>query len=127
MQPQEHLKLYEASLARQCFDEVAPLLSAEAVFWFTDGSHRGLDAIRAAFEDTWRRLKNETYWLEDVDWIAVGDTAASCTYRFRWTAEIDGTPCAGEGRGTTVLRKEEGQWKIVHEHLSRFPPGTGGA
>lgn len=121
MQPQEHLKLYEASLARQSFDEVAPLLSAEAVFWFTDGSHRGIDAIRAAFEDTWRRLKNETYWLEDVDWIAVGDTAASCSYRFRWTAEIDGTPCAGEGRGTTVLRKEEGQWKIVHEHLSRFP------
>ena len=51
----------------------------------------------------------------------MGDTAASCTYRFRWMAEIDGTPCVGEGRGTTVLRKEGREWKIVHEHLSRFP------
>ncbi|PKR87337.1 DUF4440 domain-containing protein [Pleomorphomonas diazotrophica] len=115
------MKLYEAKLAGRRFDEVAPLLSAEAVFWFTDGTHRGIDAIRAAFEDTWRTLQNEVYWLEDVDWIAVGDTAASCTYRFRWTADIDGTACAGEGRGTTVLRKEGGEWKIVHEHLSRFP------
>ncbi|WP_327212392.1 nuclear transport factor 2 family protein (plasmid) [Rhizobium beringeri] len=121
MHPQDHMKLYEASVNLRRFDEVAPLISAEAVFWFTDGTYRGIDAIKAAFEETWRKLHNEVYWLEDVDWIAVGDTVASCTYRFRWRADIDGKTYEGDGRGTTILRKEDTQWKIVHEHLSRFP------
>ena len=85
------------------------------------GPYRGIDAIKSAFEETWRKLHNEVYWLEDVDWIAVSDTVASCIYRFRWKADIDGKTYEGEGRGSTILRKEETQWKIVHEHLSRFP------
>lgn len=44
----------------------------------------------------------------------------NCTYRFRWKADIDGITYEGDGRGTTVLKKEDTQWKIVHEHLSRF-------
>ncbi|MBO9099930.1 MULTISPECIES: YybH family protein [unclassified Rhizobium] len=121
MQPQELMKLYETKVNLRRFDEVAPLISADAVFWFTDGTHCGIDAIRAAFQETWRKLQNETYWLEDVDWIAVTDNAASCIYRFRWRAEIDGKIYEGDGRGTTILRKDYAQWKIVHEHLSRFP------
>ncbi|MBS1165321.1 MAG: nuclear transport factor 2 family protein [Proteobacteria bacterium] len=121
MHPQDHMKLYETRVNLRRFDEVAPLISSEAVFWFTDGTYHGIDAIKAAFEETWRKLQNEVYWLEDVDWIAMSDTAASCTYRFRWKADIDGKTYEGDGRGTTVLRKEGAQWKIVHEHLSRFP------
>ncbi|MEQ1407650.1 nuclear transport factor 2 family protein [Neorhizobium sp. Rsf11] len=121
MTPQDHMKLYEAKINLRRFEEVEPLIAADAIFWFTDGTHSGIAAIRAAFEDTWAKLRNETYWLEDVDWIATGDQAASCIYRFRWKAEIDGKTFEGEGRGTTVLRKEEADWKIIHEHLSRFP------
>ena len=121
MGPQDHMKLYEAKINLRRFDEVEPLISADATVWFTDGTHRGTAEIRAAFEETWKNLQNEIYWLEDVDWIAVGDKAASCTYRFCWKANIDGKTVEGEGRGTTVLRKEGSEWKIIHEHLSRFP------
>ncbi|MFB9951423.1 YybH family protein [Rhizobium puerariae] len=121
MTPQDHMKLYEAKINLRRFEEVEPLVSADATFWFTDGTHHGLDDIRNAFEKTWAQLGNETYWLEDVDWVAVGDQAASCIYRFRWKAEIDGRTLEGEGRGTTVLSREGPNWKIVHEHLSRFP------
>jgi ketosteroid isomerase-like protein len=121
MSASEHMKLYEARINLHRFDEVEPLISPEAVFWFTDGTHRGIDEIRAAFERTWQTLQNEAYWLENLEWIGLGETLASCTYRFCRKAEIDGKTFEGKGRGTTVLRKELRQWKIVHEHLSRFP------
>ena len=73
------------------------------------------------FERTWQRLANETYWLEDLAWIAKSAEAASCTYRFRWRATIGGQLAEGTGRGTTVLAKGEIGWRIVHEHLSAIP------
>ena len=121
MSASEHMKLYEAKINLHRFDEVEPLISPEAVFWFTDGTHRGIDEIRAAFERTWHTLENETYWLENLEWIGLGATVASCTYRFCWKAETGGKTFEGKGRGTTVLRSELRQWKIIHEHLSRFP------
>ncbi|HXY58254.1 MAG TPA: nuclear transport factor 2 family protein [Methylocystis sp.] len=117
----DHMKVYEEKINLRRFDEVEPLISPQAVFWFTDGTHRGIAEIRAAFERTWTTLQNEIYWLEDVEWIGLSDAVASCTYRFCWKAEISGDTFEGRGRGTTVLRTESGQWKIVHEHLSRFP------
>jgi len=117
----EHMKVYEAKINLRRFDEVEPLISREAVFWFTDGTHRGIDEIRAAFERTWQTLQNEVYWLEDLEWIGLSETVSSCTYRFCWKAETDGETFEGAGRGTTVLRSESGRWKIIHEHLSHFP------
>jgi len=121
MNPEDHMRLYCEKINLHRFDEVAPLISTEAIFWFTDGAHNGIDAIKAAFEDTWKTLHNDTYWLEDINWIAVDETAASCVYRFRWHTDIDGKTLEGHGRGTTVLRKERGKWKIIHEHLSNLP------
>jgi len=121
MSADEHMKLYEKKINLRQFDEVEPLISPQATFWFTDGTHRGLAEIRAAFEQTWRALQNEAYWLEDLEWIGQSEAVASCTYRFRWKAETDGETFEGTGRGTTVLRREDGQWKIIHEHLSRSP------
>ena len=54
-------------------------------------------------------------------WIADGDTAAACIYRFNWKATVDGKPRSGSGRGTTVLDHAAGRWQIVHEHLSAYP------
>ncbi|ODT50201.1 MAG: DUF4440 domain-containing protein [Devosia sp. 63-57] len=103
------------------FDLMLELIDPDAVFWFSSGSHHGIAAIRAAFVSTWDRLRNETYWLEDLTWLASGDDAAACIYKFRWRAEIDGVPTEGGGRGTTVLRRKANGWHIVHEHLSREP------
>ena len=118
----EHvLAQYESRINLHDFDVLVPLISSEAVFWFNDGSFSGLAEIRRAFEATWERFADEVYWLEDKSWIAIGEGAASCTYHFRWKTEIDGKPMAGGGRGTTVLRTEGADWKIIHEHLSRLP------
>jgi uncharacterized protein (TIGR02246 family) len=122
--PQAVLKEYETGLAARSFDAVAHLIASDAVFWFTDGTHQGHDQIRLAFDETWAALKDETYWLDEQRWIAEGDTAAACTYRFNWTATINGQPASGSGRGTTVLARRGGRWLIVHEHLSGNPSAS---
>jgi ketosteroid isomerase-like protein len=111
----------EARINSRDFDQLAPLISAEAVFWFNDGSFVGLEAICAAFDKTWAYAVDEYYWLKDKTWLASGAGAASCIYRFGWTALIEGKPASGRGRGTTVLRREHEGWKIIHEHLSGEP------
>lgn len=121
MTPEDVLKQYESRINLHRFEQVAPLISDEAIFWFSDGSHTGLEEIREAFERNWRSVENEHYWLDDLEWIARGVNSASCVYRFNWKGVADGRQCSGSGRGTTVLRKEPGGWKIIHEHLSPLP------
>ena len=120
MQPEDIIKQYEAKINLHHFNEVEPLLSDECVIWFADGSYSGKTEIQAAFEKTWQTLNNDAYWLEHIVWIAKGNNVATCIYQFNWKTEIDGKTIAGKGRGTTVLRKENEEWKIIHEHLSPF-------
>jgi ketosteroid isomerase-like protein len=120
--PQDALKRYESLINLHQFDAVAPLIAHDAVFWFNDGSFAGHQAIRNAFERTWASLADETYWLTDLRWIAVGDVAASCIYHFNWKSSVDGREISGSGRGTSVLRNTVADgWQIVHEHLSGMP------
>ena len=122
MSPRSVLRAYEERINRHDFDFLTDLIASDATFWFSDGTHRGISAIRAAFEATWRTMgDDERYWLDQVEWIAEGDRAAACTYRFNWTATVEGKPVSGSGRGTTVLNRVADRWWIVHEHLSRQP------
>lgn len=122
MSARDALKAYEDRINRHDFDLLADLIAPDATFWFSDGTHHGIDAIRAAFEATWQVMgDSERYWLDQLDWIAEGDSAASCTYRFNWQTTMDGQPASGSGRGTTVLKRVGDRWWIVHEHLSRNP------
>lgn len=119
--PRELLAEYERRLAEHKFDAVEPLISAEAVFWFNDGSYSGISAIRSAFEATFAAFPMERYWVEDVQWIAMSEATAACIYRFKWTAMTSAGEISGGGRGTTVMRVESGVWKIIHMHLSQEP------
>ena len=103
------------------FDAVAPYIDEEAVFWFSSGSHRGVVAIRAAFERTWATIQDEVYAIEDLEWLTVDEASATCLYTFRWQGNIDGVSREGSGRGTSILRKGDGRWRVVHEHLSARP------
>ncbi len=115
------LDAYARAINLHRFDAVAPMIAPDAVFWFSDGTHVGHAAIRAAFERTWQLIQDETYWLDELTWIASGAAAACGLYRYNWKGVIDGAPAQGQGRGTSVLRLGDGSWQIVHEHLSRFP------
>lgn len=111
-----------AKIAPHCSDDAKQFISRDALFWFADGSpHGGTGQIRNAFEQAWKKLHSDTYRLDDVIWIAVTDQVASCVYRFSWKAVIDGEPGTCSGRGTSILRRDEDGWKIVHEHLSHPP------
>jgi hypothetical protein len=64
------LALYRERINRHRFDDLVPLIAPDAIFWFGDGSHAGLGAIRAAFEKTWAQLVDETYALETcIGWL----------------------------------------------------------
>lgn len=119
--PDAVLDAYEGRINRHDFELLVPLIAADASFWFSDGSFIGHTAIRAAFERTWANLADETYWLDERRWLARGDDAAACSYRFNWQATVNGSPAAGQGRGTTILRRDSEGWRIVHEHLSGLP------
>lgn len=119
--PEAVMAAYAERINRHDFELLIPLIDDDATFWFSSGSYRGVESARAAFEQTWRRLANETYWLEDIRWIARADAAASCVYTFHWQTIIEGQPARGSGRGTTVLGKHGDAWRILHEHLSAFP------
>lgn len=121
MHPADTLKEYGDKINLHDFDQLIPLICDDAVFWFNDGPFVGTDEIRAAFVRTWRNFPLETYWLEDVQWIAVGAEAACCIYAFHWKVVVNGKAVVGGGRGTNAFRQEQGGWKIAHEHLSQSP------
>ncbi|MBX8638223.1 MAG: nuclear transport factor 2 family protein [Thermoplasmata archaeon] len=105
------------------FEEVAPLIDNKALYWFSDGStHEGIDAIRAVFERNWKAITNEVYRIEDLRWIAQDESLAVCVYTFHWDGETREGHRSGEGRGSCVLQKVNGYWRVIHEHLSRTAP-----
>ncbi len=117
----QFLKQYEEVSNSHDFDNVAPLIAKDAVYWFTDGSYEGLASIREAFEAAWNTVKEEVYTISNVHCVAISEAAAACVYDFSWEGLINGEPESGGGRGTNVLVKTDDGWQIVHEHLSKNP------
>lgn len=113
------LARYEQATNGHDFTELEPLIAEDATYWFTDGSHQGIDAIRTAVERTFATILDEVYTIDEVEWIVVEAGSAVCRYRFRWSGVVDGVPASGQGRGTNVLTRRDGTWKMLHEHLSR--------
>ncbi len=75
----------------------------------------------------WRKLEEESMsrraMLRRSAAAAVGLTVLSSPAA-AWAArarqgEIDGVPASGRGRGTSVLKRVNGEWRIVHENLSQ--------
>lgn len=109
---------YEQAANTHDIGRVAPLIDADAVYWFSDGSHRGLAEITEAIEQTFAAIQDEVYEIQDLEWVVLAADHAVCRYRFSWTGLVDGRPRSGQGRGTNVLVKRKGGWKMQHEHLS---------
>ena len=121
--PEEFMLLYERKAMGKRFEDVAPLIEDDAVFFFNDGSHVGAESIKAAFEKTWALgIQDERYWSDNFRWLLKEELVAVCTFAFHWTGVVKGElKELGAGRGTCVLRKSGSDWRIVHEHLSAEP------
>lgn len=117
----EWLQEYAQRTNTHRFEEVAPLIAEDAVYWFSDGSFRGKDAIKQAFEKTWAFIQDEHYAIEDVQWLVDDERSAVCIYLFRWRGQVAGQTMQGAGRGTSILARRDGKWQVIHEHLSALP------
>ncbi|MEV7869147.1 nuclear transport factor 2 family protein [Streptomyces sp. NPDC088124] len=110
----EFIRAYEQATNSHDITQLVPLIASEAVYWFTDGSHQGREAVLSAIAETFATIHDEVYQINDLEW----DDHAICRYRFTWTGTIDGQPLSGTGRGTNVLVNNAGTWQMLHEHLS---------
>jgi ketosteroid isomerase-like protein len=112
------LRRYEQANNSHEIDRVVPLIAEDAVYWFSDGSYRGSDEITGAIERTFDAIRDEKYEITDLEWVVLVADHAVCRYRFFWTGVVDGQPRSGQGRGTNVIVRRDGAWKMQHEHLS---------
>ena len=77
------------------------------------------EALRNEF-GAFRVLSNYSYEIKDLDVKIFGD-AAVATFHVRYQGEIRNRRFEVVSRATYAFAKRSGEWKLVHEHLSRFP------
>jgi hypothetical protein len=114
----EFIKAYEKANNSHVWSNVEPFITSDATYWFTDGSFSGMEEIKGAIQNTFNKIRDETYAISDVQWPVQSDAIAVCTYTFHWEGTVDGVKKSGSGRGTNVLVKNNDAWQIAHEHLS---------
>ncbi len=118
MTAEEFVTDYEMALASQQWNRVAPLLHSEVCVTFSNGSvHKGLEAVRQAYEKNFSLIENEEYKMQELFWVMKNDQTAVYTFSFRWKGLIQGQPASGRGRGTAVLLRHGDGWKLLAEHL----------
>jgi ketosteroid isomerase-like protein len=114
------MRQYETSGRTGGLEHTLSLIDDRAVYWFSNGtSHVGKDAVRRAIQRNVEAIKDETYKISDIVWVAQSDDVAACIYRFEWSGMIGCAPASGSGRGTSVLARRGDSWVVVHEHLSK--------
>ncbi len=120
----EFLNHFEALAAKEDFSLIGAMIDERAFFRFNDGDFVGRPAIRAAFEKTWRgdpSVRKARFYLSDIVVLSIDRSTATATYTYHWEGSQGGREFKIQGRGTRVLLREDGRFRIVHEHLSRFP------
>ncbi len=65
-------------------------------------------------------LSNYSYELKDFKDAVLGEVALA-TFTINYKANMRNEQFDVTSRVTAVLKKQDSTWKIVHEHLSRFP------
>lgn len=119
MSHEAFLEHYERATSSHDLDATLDLIAEDAIYLFSDrSSHIGKAAIRKVLESNFMSIKDETYNLGAIRWVAVSETVAACVYEFHWRGLIDGEQRSGDGRGSSVLKRTEGRWVVALEHLS---------
>lgn len=124
----QFLHHFEEIAAKEDFDLLEDMIHERAFFRFNDGDFVGRDAVRAAFEKTWRGsagVRKERFYLSDIVVLSADHASATATYTYHWEGSMEGRSFQIQGRGTRVIVLEQGRPQILHEHLSRFPEPRG--
>jgi uncharacterized protein (TIGR02246 family) len=119
MSPTEFMSVYEAATNAHDLDALLDLIADDAIYLFSNQTaHVGKLAIRQAIQTNFKAIEGETYRIQNLKWLANSNEVAACVYVFDWSGTMNGRRVSGHGRGTTVIRRSDGQWKVAHEHLS---------
>lgn len=121
MTPAEFMVQYEKALGTQSWALVEPLMDEAVSVTFSTGTFQGKEAVKQVFEHNFSVLESEDYRMSDLSWVHEGADHAVCQFVFSWKGIIRGEPAAGSGRGTSVLIKRAGDWKLLTEHLGPPP------
>ncbi|WP_054711511.1 nuclear transport factor 2 family protein [Bacillus sp. JCM 19041] len=112
------LRTYIEATNTHKFSNVEKVLHPEAVYFFTDATCRGYEEIGAYFNQTWNLIKEEVYSASEVEWIAISEEMATCTYTYTYEGYLEEEFISGKGRATNVFSVIGSEWKLIHEHLS---------
>lgn len=118
--PEAAFERYRTEINAHDFDRLADdVVANDAVFVFAEKVHRGIDAARAAFNDTWKTLPDESYSMSEAEWLARDAHTAVVAFRYGYNGTLtDGRALEGGGRGVNVYRLTEAGWRLAYEHLS---------
>ena len=118
------LNHFEDVAMKEDFGLLRDMIDEQAYFRFNDGDFVGRKAIQAAFEKTWKgdpSVKKARFYLSDIVVLTTDISSATATYTYNWEGAQGSREFKIQGRGTRVLKHEGGRFRIIHEHLSRFP------
>jgi ketosteroid isomerase-like protein len=65
-------------------------------------------------------LSNYSYEVKDFQANVLGDVAVA-TFTLHYQGTMRNNPFNVTSRVTSILKKQDSGWKVVHEHYSRFP------
>jgi len=115
---------FETLAEKENFELIKDMIDEQAYFRFNDGDFIGRPAIQAVFDKTWHgdpSVKKARFYLTDIVVLTTDETTATATYTYNWEGSQGDKSFTVKGRGTRVLKLQAGRFRIVHEHLSRFP------
>ena len=118
------LNHFEDVAMKEDFSLLEDMIDERAYFRFNDGDFLGRQAIRASFEKTWKgdpTVKKARFYLSNIVVLTTDTASASATYTYNWEGSQGTREFKIQGRGTRVLAHAHGKFRIIHEHLSRFP------
>jgi len=124
--PEAYIAAYEAAMATQQWENVAPMIHDNCTVTFNDGTYVGKPAVEGAFRKTFNLIQDETYRMTNVHWVQKEAESAVLIFIFEWSGIINGEPASGSGRGTSVLTRESGNWQLLSEHLGPLAPKAAG-
>jgi ketosteroid isomerase-like protein len=117
--PQACLEAFIDAMVRRDMDAAVALMTDDVALFYSNGTALwGKAAFAQAMAANWKLVDRYSYSTLDAVWAAQSETAAAVYYAFAWSGVAGGREVSGGGRGTRVFRKEQGGWRLAHEHLS---------